>query len=294
MENIINFYYNLYPENIYKMYGGFYFNITNNKYLLVNLIRPSKNILEIYEILMENRILNYLIILNKDNIPVSKDEEKEYILFQINCDDKKIIQFQEQLFIPYHSPNNWGKLWSERVDYYEIQINELAQDKKIILESIYYYIGLAENAIYIVNNTTVEEDSIYLQHYRMNVPVTKGEYFNPANIIGDVYVRDIAEYIKSSCFFEKKEDNFYLDYLNNIYFTKDTANLLLARLLYPSYYFDIFDEIILNNKEEEELLPIIHNCYKYENLILLIYTELEKKYPIININWIRKGIINQH
>ena len=41
------------------------------------------------------------------------------------------------------------------------------------------------------------KDECAIQHYRMRVPVTKGEYFNPTNMLIDVSVRDIAEYIKA-------------------------------------------------------------------------------------------------
>lgn len=294
MENIINYYYNLYPDQIQKMYNGHFFIINGYKYLLIELILPKNNILAIYEILMSSNIINYIIVTNKDNQPVSELNNKEYILFQINCDDKEILKFEEQIYIPSTDNINWGELWGERINYYEIQINELAQDKKVILESIYYYIGLAENAIHIANKyKNINKDEIIIQHYRMNIPIKKGDYFNPGNMISDVYVRNIAEYIKSSYFCEKHEDEYYLEYLNSFNYTETTANLLLARILYPSYYFDIFDEIILNNKDENELISIIKLCYDFENFILKIYLLLQKKYPIININWIRKRIINQ-
>lgn len=293
MEKIINFYYNLYPNELQKMYNGFYFLINSYKFLLIELVLPKNNILDIYEKLIQNNIGYFIIITNKDNNPVSSFENKEYILFQINGDDKEILKFGEQIYIPSKSDVNWGKLWSDRIDYYEIQINELAQDKKIILESIYYYIGLAENAIYIANKyLNIPENESIIQHYRMNVPIRKGDYFNPGNMLSDIYVRDIAEYIKNSFFCEKKEDDYYLEYINSFKYSEESANLLLARILYPSYYFDIFDEIILNNKEEDELIMIIKLCYDFEDLLIKIYNLLQKKYPIIYINWIRKKTIN--
>ncbi|MFA7121740.1 MAG: hypothetical protein WC277_09720 [Bacilli bacterium] len=293
MENIINYYYNLYPNELNKMYNGFYFAINGYKFLLIELILPKSHILDIYEKLMKNNIGFYIIILNKDNNPVSNFDNKEYILFQINGNDKEILKFEEQIYISSKSDVNWGKLWSERIDYYEIQINELAQDKRIVLESIYYYIGLAENAISIANKyKNINENESIIQHYRMNVPIKKGDYFNPGNMLSDVFIRNIVEYIKNSFFCEKKEDEYYLEYIKSFNYTESSANLLLARLLYPTYYFDIFDEIILNDKDEDELIFIINLCYDFENLIIKIYDLLQKKYPILNIDWIRKRTIN--
>ena len=83
-----------------------------------------------------------------------------------------------------------------------------------------------------------------------------------------------------------------MEYLESFNYTESSANLLLARLLYPSYYFDIFDEIILNDKDEDELILTINLCYDFENLLIKIYNLLQKKYPIVNIDWIRKRTIN--
>ena len=182
-------------------------------------------------------------------------------------------------------------MWSERINYYEIQINELAQDKKIVLHSVYYYIGLAENAIYIAG---IYENKVSgecgVQHYRMHVPITKGEYYNPNNMLVDVLIRDVAEYIKSSFFLEKRDNNYYIDYIKNLLLTDLTANLLLARLLYPSYYFDIFDDIILNDYSETELLSIIDRQKDYESFLNHIYMELSRNFKMVNINWLKKGL----
>ncbi|MDD2208144.1 MAG: hypothetical protein PHU45_02150 [Bacilli bacterium] len=291
MENIINYYYNFYPETISRMYGGFYFENNNLKYLLVELITDSKKVLEIYELLMVNGIKNYIIIYNKDNNIITNHYDKNYILFIINCKINDILRFDDQFLIPVNKNINWSEMWSERINYYEIQINELAQDKKIVLHSVYYYIGLAENAIYIAG---IYEDKVSsecgVQHYRMHVPITKGEYYNPNNMLVDVLVRDVAEYIKSSFFLEKRDNNYYIDYIKTLLLTDLTANLLLARLLYPSYYFDIFDDIILNDYSETELLSITDRQKDYEIFLNHIYMELSRNFNMVNINWLKKGL----
>ena len=291
MKKIINYYYNLFPENIKNKYGGYYFEIQDNKYLLLHLHVPSKDIIEIYENLIKKNIANYILILNRDGVPVSTDNSDEYLLFMINCDDSETMKFSEQIYIALEGTVSWSKAWSERINYYEIQINELAQNKKVILQSIYYYIGLAENAIAIADKySEYSNQNNFIQHYRMNVPIKKGEYFNPGNMLIDSFVRDPAEYIKSSFFFEKREESYYFDYINTIPLTDISANLLIARLLYPTYYFDIFDEVILNNAEENELISIINTHERYENFIINLYKKLKLNYQIIDIMWIKKRL----
>ena len=60
-------------------------------------------------------------------------------------------------------------------------------------------------------------------------------------------------------------------------------------MLFPSYYFDIYEEIILGNKNENELEKIIekkNNVLKVINLIFDIYIN----YNIPIIYWIKKEI----
>ncbi len=290
MKSIINYYYNLYPEKIQKIYGGFYFELNDYSYLLTELKVHGSHILKIYQILINNKITNFLIINNNEGHPISSHDEKEYILYHLNCDYKATLKFEDQIYIKFPSEIHWGQLWSERINYYEVQINELAQEKKIILDSVNYYIGLAENAIYLANKN-YEDTNSYIQHYRINIPVKYVDYYNPNNLIGDVYVRDIAEFVKSSFFYERKSNSFYLEYLNSFNYSKTTANLLMARLLYPSYYFDIFDEIILKDKSEKLLLSVLKMCYEFEELLANVYALLEAKYNIDHISWIKKRAI---
>ncbi|MDD2504897.1 MAG: hypothetical protein PHF21_01325 [Bacilli bacterium] len=288
MKKIINYYYNFFPETISKQYGGFSFEDKDKKYLLTELIILPEQFLDIYENLMLLNIKYFIILYNKDNLTVTLYENKYYVLFIINCNQKQVLRFDEQFFIQLDSEINWSKLWSERIDYYEIQINELAQEKKIILHNVYYYIGLTENAIIIADKyekQITKESGV--QHHRMNAPITKGDYFNPANMIVDVSIRDIAEYIKSSFFIEKKDSIYYIDYIKSLYLTEITANLLIARLLYPSYYFDIFDEIILENRDEEDLISIINLQKNYERLLKEMYILLSQDFKMLNINWLK-------
>ena len=295
MKNIINYYYNFYPETISKMYGGFYFENNSMHYLFVELIVSPNEIIEIYEKLMNHNIKNYIIVNNRENQIITNHDKRNYILFVINCNANVILRFDEQIFIQYSKKINWSKLWSERIDYYEIQINELAQERKMILYSVNYYIGLAENAIAIASKYEKEvNDECAIQHYRMHVPVTKGDYFNPCNMLVDVSIRNVAEYIKSSFFLEKRDISYYLDYIKNIYLNDLTANLLLSRLMYPSYYFDLFDDIILEDRSEDDIIPIINFQKNYELFLKEVYYELAQRFKIVNINWLKKRTIIQH
>ena len=62
--------------------------------------------------------------------------------------------------------------------------------------------------------------------------------------------------------------------------------MLYARLLYPSYYFDIYERVIEDKIDEEKLLPIIERVNEYELFLKDCYLALSKYYNIEQIKWI--------
>jgi len=289
MKNIINYYYNLYPEVIKNRYGGFLFIVNNEKYLLTQVVGQAERIKYIYDLLIRVGIGNYIIVNNQSAEYYSTHNHHEYILFRIRCIAEETMMIKDTINIPAPGKSLWSNMWSERINYYERQINELGQDKKTILQTVNYYIGLAENAITIANNYEKELNTgdYALQHHRMHVPITKGDYFNPNNMLIDIRVRDAAEYVKSSFFNDAKTPDEYLYYLLSLSLDNKKANLLLARLLYPTYYFDLFDEIILGDRDEGELIGIINEVHKYERFLKAVYTQLSQRFHMINIEWLK-------
>ena len=64
--------------------------------------------------------------------------------------------------------------------------------------------------------------------------------------------------------------------------------LLYARLLYPSYYFDIYEKVIEEKINEEELLKVINKVDSYELFLKNIFLEFSKIVPIEPVDWILK------
>ena len=64
--------------------------------------------------------------------------------------------------------------------------------------------------------------------------------------------------------------------------------MLYARLLYPSYYFDIYEEIMNNGEDEEALIPIINKINDYELFLKEAYYEISKYTNLERIDWILK------
>ena len=228
---------------------------------------------------------NYYILLK---INSSKNEEINFITLCEYIDKLKLNSTNSKLY-----RNNWGELWSKKIDYFEYQIKELGKDKSIILDSFSYYIGLAENAISYVNkiNRVIgisENDNIVLSHRRVFYPNTNLNYLNPLSFIFDLEVRDIAGYLKIEFF--NGEDSLLdlITYLKIKKLTQYSYHMLYARLLYPSYYFDIYEDIMNNGADEEKLIPIIKKVEDYEIFLKEAYYEISKYTNLERIDWLLK------
>ena len=109
------------------------------------------------------------------------------------------------------------------------------------------------------------------------------------NIIIDHKSRDLAEYIKISFFNNNKNIVQELD--NYFYYQKYSdygIRVLFSRILYPSFYFKIYNDIIQGIIKEKELNKIINNIDKYEIYIYKIYIYLKKYSNLPPVEWLKK------
>lgn len=161
---------------------------------------------------------------------------------------------------------SWKELWEEKLDYYEYQISELGLRYRKLKESFSYYSGLCECAINLLNYAGGNVE-MYITHKR-------------GRII-DSIVRDIAEHIKHEFFYNDIELS-----IDNLYLNNDEYILLMSRLLYPSYYFDIYDSIIQGNNAENEIEKIIKKSSSFELLLKKLYKAIRQKSNIPDIHWL--------
>ncbi len=159
-------------------------------------------------------------------------------------------------------------------------MSHIANKYSNIYDSINYYIGLTENAISYFNMINKENIPLYINHRRI-----KEDLCNPLELIIDYKVRDIGEYLKY-CFFNNKDISSIINSLNNFNLNNIDYILLYIRMIYPSFYFDKYDNIINNNKNTEEIDNIINKASLYEELLYNIYLYINRKVKIIGIDWI--------
>lgn len=302
MKNIINYFYNLNiteltnKDNIYSFYDNdelYHFYIYNNNIKNINLTK------DIDDSLKKDTLIHEIII-NKDNSIITYYNNIPYILCKINININKPITLGEINYlsskvistnskITYHS---WQDLWSIKMDYLEKVINENGKKYPIIVDSFNYFVGMAENAISYYNNLSnkeVDNNSLVISHRIININDTVYAIYDPVNIIIDHKARDIAEYIKYSFFSDNtnifKELNVYFKYN---YYTKDDVMMLLARVLYPSFYFNMYEDIMINNKEEKIITNITSKLDKYELYLARVFKYFNNFYNLPVPEWLNK------
>ena len=304
MKNTINYYYNLKIDNISKKNSNYYFYIKNQEYFFIKNNRPIEELNSLYMLNIEMKKRNIIInqiILNKDNQVCTIINNISYVLLKINYYNSNILSLKDIYYmqnITYNISNDkrlcrndWIKLWCDKIDYYEYQINQFGKDYPILCDSLSYYIGLGENAIsYLVNNIDNNlKEELVVSHKR--VYSNKLEFYNPLNLIIDNKMRDLAEYIKCNFFYDRLDYYELNYYFETVTLSKKDCVYLIARLLFPTYYFDIYDEIINKNYDEMKIIPIIDKVYEYEKLLYKIYEYIlyKKKVQIEPIEWLIKN-----
>ena len=294
MKNVIYTFYNILLDSINKDNNNYYFYYNYDLYIFY-LVENDLNIVkEIYDYLISHNIETYEIILNKDNNLFTTVDNKNYALIKIKGIYKYEIKFEELKFIPIDKePHDWGNLWSEKLDYYEIQLRELGYNYQTVLNSYGFFEGLAENAILYYNltiNKFKEDKQIGIVHNRMNYPCLEIDYKNPINLVIDYSVRDISEYIKSYILSDSFDIENVLALLERLNTNTLMFNILYSRLLYPSFYFDTLDKILLDNGKDNEVVPILNRTDEYINTLKEIYLMFNKKYNMFNIEWLNKKV----
>ena len=287
--NLIDNYYEFnYNNNYYRLY------ITNEGYNIYNYNNIYNNNKELI-----NNTLMSEVILNKDKNIITTYNNINYILLKINCNINKNITLEEidylsKTKIVNNIKSNWGLLWSKKIDYLENLISENGKKYPQVVNSFNYFVGMSENAISYYNNIEIDNNMMYYISHKVLRPTDKVDsLYNPLNIIYDYRVRDVAEYIKNS--FWTDNHNIYNELNNYLYKNNLSLNevkLLISRVLFPSVYFDMYEEIFNYNKEEKILNNIINRIDEYEEYLDSIIIYFKKFYPIDEIEWLKKKIIN--
>lgn len=299
MKNVLSYYYNLHLSDIHQIEGIYRFNLNGIEYAFTLYKRNLNEIRELYELsllLFQNGIMVHQFVLNKENQLITYVNQKPYVLLQIYNNSKQNItindinkfSFSSSILKLPEKQVNWANLWSDKIDYFEYQVNQFGKKNPLIRESFSYFSGLVENGISLFNILELDYNNYSVSHQRLSSKDTMFEFLNPMNLIIDYKVRDACEFYKEKFLNKQSISNEIKEYLSNKNLNVYEILLFFIRMFYPSFYFDKYEYIINNEEDDYQLKNIIELSDKYEKLLKEIYFYLSKYINMPDIEWIKK------
>lgn len=299
MKNAINYYYNLVTYDIRHKGKKYRFTVDNDEYLLVNCEYSLEELEEIYKLnvfLIQMNVYMHQIILNNNNQIITYINNEPYILMKILIKDNRKITIND-IILFYNLPmyeyfrnlrkNNWREFWIRKIDYFEYQISEIGINYPFLKDNFNYFIGITETAISLLYNFNYSSNLI-ISHRRVTSNSTLQDLYNPLNLIIDSRVRDVCEYFKSLFFNDKLSFYDIQNYLNSNNLTREEVYLFYVRMLFPSFYFDLYERIINGSVNEKELLKITLKIEEYQVLLKDLYWLVRNYARLPDIEWIIK------
>lgn len=302
MKNAIQYYYGLYPKDISKSNGSYFFEYQKAHYYLTPYNRSMEELLELQKIslqLFEKRVFCHQFILNHQQELITVINQIPYVLLCVFVKAEEPISIEYVLFFSNltvndgeKSPlkrNHWKSLWMEKNDYFEYQVNQFGKQFPKIRESFSYFIGLSEIGIALLNEVHIHPDLV-ISHRRIHPKDTLFDLYNPLNFVLDYKERDIIEYCKGAMLEEENMAPILENYIQIMNLQEGELKLLLARAFYPTFYFDRYEKIINQHVEESILDDVIVNQEKYEYFLSHLYTFLRTKIVLPDMPWLTKNI----
>lgn len=282
--DILSRYYQIYLEDI----GEGYFVYDNKLYYLSDTVLPKKA-LEHYE--------QYLYTMQMQGFFIVRScfghlESEGHVLYTYEPEPYSIPTILEQSFeyIPDEFAtlkvikNSWCNIIDDargRVAKYASRINH--NEYYVILS--YYYLGIAENVISIVNTilTQYPDDRLPLGYEHLTFDDTFDELFNPCNFIISTRIRDVAMAYHQQCI-SIDEINAWVK--KNV-FTELEVMYLYVRVLFPSQFFSlILDEDIPQDILKEKLIVYYQQIDREKQQIRDLYYCLSQYTYIPPIYWL--------
>lgn len=304
MKNFIDYYYNINVSEIKHIHDKYFIYTNNERYMLK--VFGDTDFFMVYEYLA-NQLDKYLyffrIVKNRQNDYLTYIDDKPYILLKlsdINNNTISIYDIKINQFFEYSNKISrlirfpWVKLWENKIDYFEEWCYLKQNQYKNMYSLFHYFIGIAENAVLYLKITEAEEkveeiDRLVISHNRLSMDSSLYDYYDPTNIVLDHPSRDVSEYIKSTYVHGNFDIKLLEEYLNEHHFSKYGLRLLYARILFPSFFFDYIDEMILNSYDTD-LLYLEARIIEFEKFISQISVFFKEKYDIPVVTWCIKEI----
>lgn len=265
--NLISFLYDMNIDCIRKDNNDYVFSYNDFFYIFKNVSISEENIAYLNNFINDSNKFHYL-IKNRYGKYLSLFNNKYYVLMKVRFNINRLLLFDDisgdnKYVYSYMKRNDfsWINLWKNKIDQVEYFIdNNFVSVNDLCI--INYYLSLSEQAINYFNEKVKNGFfPITLCHKRLKKSSDLYDYYCITDCVFDHYVRDIAEYVKNDLYQSKKIELSDYRNINNI----EDKDLLISRLLFPSYFFDVFDDFVINKKDFKDFSSYFVDMYIYED-----------------------------
>lgn len=304
MKNFINYYYNFFIIDIHLYQGKYFFSYNGDNYMFKacdDVVSVMDSINDLTQQLKFSNSFYHQLVYNKDNSLITVFERRPYVMIKLSMVPKAPISIFDIKGNDYVRTDkkiillnrfDWTILWENKIDYFEKQIFTKMSEYSSILGSFHYFIGVAENAIMYVREALINQkkelsDQLVVSHRRFTRDMTLIDFYDPTNLIVDHKSRDVAEFLKYSFLINNYDIRVIADYLNNLDLSNLGAHLLFGRLLFPSFYFDFLEDLLVSGRFES-IYNVETRIGEYKLFLADIFEILKAKYKLQEIGWIAK------
>ena len=282
MKEFIEYYYDLRCDDLAILNNLLYFKHLDKFYIISNFNRDEVEFEKVLNYLISNNLKFLKVVMNKKGSYISEFNGKKYVVMESDCENE-IIDFPICIGGLINENNYWNEIWENRVVQLEKHKSELSLNKDIFY-ILNYYIGLIEICIYNYNlliRKYGQKNGLSIQHNRIEFPIYSFSYYNPVNYLFDFEFRDFAEYLKMRFFYSDFSTDEAISVIDNYNFDNFSINMFFVRLIYPTYFLELYDMQNKNNVYSDLFYDLLKKSSQYENFILKLITAMSSKYEII-------------
>ncbi len=282
MKEFIEYNYDLRCDDLAILNNLLYFKHLDKFYIISNFNRDEVEFEKVLNYLISNNLKSLKVVMNKKGSYISEFNGKKYVVMESDCENE-IIDFPICIGGLINENNYWNEIWENRVVQLEKHKSELSLNKDI-LYILNYYIGLIEICIYNYNlliRKYGQKNGLSIQHNRIEFPMYSFSYYNPVNYLFDFEFRDFAEYLKMRFFYSDFSTDEAISVIDNYNFDNFSINMFFVRLIYPTYFLELYDMQNKNNVYSDLFYDLLKKSSQYENFILKLITAMSSKYEII-------------
>ncbi len=295
IKNEIEQNYNIKIKKIYSNKKDKYFFINDKKVYIKNIDSEQEKIINelvnfTNELYMKKKNTETFLINVHGKYVMEYKNKKIALLISNNAENIELnfndiqSQLNEKLNMGLTKYNIY-KEWVKSIDDFEMKIIEYNKEFPKIMKYANYYIGLAENAIQLLEETEYnEEKNNYFGHLISENEYSYKNYTNPFSYIKTTRLYDVANYFKYK-FYVDNIDYEELERVKKIIENENDKKIFLSLIIYPSEVIEKMKKIMSLELEENKLYAYLKKIKRLEEFIVYIQNNiLEVKY----IKWLEE------